>query len=140
MISLRVVAISCFFALIAYFYRKDFSSRTPPVDIIGTGHGRIVAVGDLHGDYQNAIKTLQMAGLVDKKHNWNGGNTIFVQTGDIVDRGDDTILLFKLFQKIERQAKRSGGLVVQLLGKNIIPICLQKGIMRSGMSWECSIM
>ena len=47
---------------------------------------RIVAVGDLHGDYGNALKVLQMAGVVDIEGNWAGGADLFVQTGDIIDR------------------------------------------------------
>lgn len=47
---------------------------------------RIVAVGDLHGDYGNALKVLQMAGIADIEGNWVGGTDLFVQTGDIIDR------------------------------------------------------
>ena len=47
---------------------------------------RIVAVGDLHGDYGNALQVLQMAGVVDKAGNWSGKVDLFVQTGDIIDR------------------------------------------------------
>jgi hypothetical protein len=42
---------------------------------------RIVAVADLHGDYDNSLSVLQMADVVDEKAKWQGGNnTIFVQT------------------------------------------------------------
>jgi hypothetical protein len=42
---------------------------------------RIVAVADLHGDYDNSLSVLQMANVVDDKAQWIGGNnTIFVQT------------------------------------------------------------
>ena len=47
---------------------------------------RIVAVGDLHGDYPNALKVLQMSNVVDAQGNWTGDVDIFVQTGDIIDR------------------------------------------------------
>lgn len=47
---------------------------------------RIVAVGDLHGDYGNALKVLQMAGVTDIEGNWMGGADLLVQTGDIIDR------------------------------------------------------
>ena len=54
------------------------------------GVERIVAVGDIHGDYGNYIEVLRAAGLVDKKGKWSGGKTHLVQTGDIPDRGPDT--------------------------------------------------
>lgn len=46
---------------------------------------RIVAVGDLHGDYINTLKVLQMSGVVDSEGRWMGDIDIFVQTGDIID-------------------------------------------------------
>ena len=47
---------------------------------------RIVAVGDLHGDYPNALRVLQLADVVDSAGNWTGKVDLFVQTGDIIDR------------------------------------------------------
>ena len=47
---------------------------------------RIVAVGDIHSDYENALKVLQMAHVVDVDGNWTGNVDLFVQTGDILDR------------------------------------------------------
>ena len=46
----------------------------------------LVAVGDLHGDYDNALKVLKMANVVNEEGNWSGKVDWFVQTGDIVDR------------------------------------------------------
>ena len=47
---------------------------------------RIVAVGDLHGDFGNARKVLEMSGVVDEEGKWTGQVDFFVQTGDIIDR------------------------------------------------------
>lgn len=47
---------------------------------------RIIAVGDIHSDYGNALKVLHMAGVVDVQGNWTGNVDMFVQTGDIIDR------------------------------------------------------
>ena len=79
---------------------------------------KIIAIGDLHGDLQNALKVLGMAGIIDSQGNWMAGATTLVQTGDIVDRGDDTIKLYKLFIKLRKQAKENGGKVVPLLGNH----------------------
>lgn len=80
--------------------------------------GKIIAVGDLHGDYKNSLRTLMMAGIADSKGNWVAGTSTFVQTGDIVDRGDDTILLYEMMIRLRKQAKEAGGLVVPLLGNH----------------------
>ena len=47
---------------------------------------RIVAVGDIHGDFGNARKVLEMSGVIDGEGSWTGNVDFFVQTGDIIDR------------------------------------------------------
>ncbi|KAI0078752.1 Metallo-dependent phosphatase [Panus rudis PR-1116 ss-1] len=79
---------------------------------------RIVAVGDLHGDLPNAHKVLRMAGVVDEENNWSGGADIFVQTGDIIDRGDDTIKLYMWMEQLRSQAQAKGGTVLSHLGNH----------------------
>jgi len=52
----------------------------------GTFVRRIVAVGDLHGDFGNTRKVLEMSGVIDQEGKWTGQVDFFVQTGDIIDR------------------------------------------------------
>ena len=52
------------------------------------------AVGDIHGDLAKAINALKVAGLMDDDSGqpvWTGGNTVCVQMGDVLDRGDQEI-------------------------------------------------
>lgn len=79
---------------------------------------KIVAVGDLHGDMPNAQAVLQMAGVVDADGNWTGDVDFFVQTGDIIDRGDDTIKLYMWMDKLRGQAQAVGGTVLSHLGNH----------------------
>ncbi|KAI8384640.1 Metallo-dependent phosphatase-like protein [Radiomyces spectabilis] len=81
---------------------------------------RIVAIGDLHGDYINAVKSLNFANITDLDGHWIGGDAILVQTGDIVDRGMDTIELYRMMQELEIEAKAQGGQVIVLLGNHEI--------------------
>ena len=53
------------------------------------GLARIVAVGDLHGDLAATRAVLRLAGAIDDKDHWVGGELVLVQTGDEIDRGDD---------------------------------------------------
>ncbi|KAF9377748.1 hypothetical protein CPC16_011686 [Podila verticillata] len=53
---------------------------------------RIVAVGDIHSDVKAC--------------------------GDLVDRGSDTIAVYKLFQKLRPQAAAAGGEIINLLGNH----------------------
>ncbi|EAU83101.1 hypothetical protein CC1G_11185 [Coprinopsis cinerea okayama7 len=79
---------------------------------------RIVAVGDLHGDLPNARKVLKFSGVVDEEYNWSGEVDYFVQTGDIIDRGDDTIPLFFWMDRLREQANQVGGTVLSHLGNH----------------------
>ncbi|KAF9479616.1 Metallo-dependent phosphatase [Pholiota conissans] len=78
----------------------------------------IVAVGDMHGDMPNARKVLTFAGVVDEHGNWSGDVDYFVQTGDIIDRGDDTILLFLWMERLRVQAAHARGTVLSHLGNH----------------------
>jgi hypothetical protein len=82
------------------------------------GVERIVAVGDLHGDFGNYMATLTAAGLVNRKGKWSGGKTHLVQTGDIPDRGPDTEKIIEHITKLARQAKKKGGRVHSLIGNH----------------------
>lgn len=82
------------------------------------GAERIVAVGDIHGDYDGYLEVLKNAGLVNRRGNWIAGETHFVQLGDLPDRGPDTDKIIKHMQKIESQADRDGGHVHALIGNH----------------------
>ncbi|KAF9344533.1 hypothetical protein BGX26_004259 [Mortierella sp. AD094] len=79
---------------------------------------RVVAVGDLHSDLPQALAVLQLAKVVNEEGNWSGGQDTLVQTGDIVDRGPDTIALYNLFDKLRKQASEVGGKVVNVYGNH----------------------
>jgi hypothetical protein len=79
---------------------------------------RVVAVGDVHGDARGLLSILERARLVDSHGRWIGGQAVFVQTGDVLDRGPDVQPLLDLLMALERQAKDAGGQAVILLGNH----------------------
>ena len=79
---------------------------------------RIVAVGDIHGDYDNFLEVLKAADIVNRRGNWIAGETHLVQLGDVPDRGPDTSKVITLLKKLERQAQRDGGRVHVLIGNH----------------------
>ena len=79
---------------------------------------RIVAVGDVHGDYDGYREVLEESGLINKRGNWIGGATHLVQAGDIPDRGPDTAAVIRHLQALEKQAKAAGGRVHALIGNH----------------------
>ena len=87
-----------------------------PLEVKPTG--RVVAVGDLHGDLGAARDVLRAAGVLDESGHWSGGTTTLVQTGDVLDRGDGESQILALLDRLAAEAPRSGGQVVQLLGNH----------------------
>jgi len=79
---------------------------------------RIVAVGDLHGDYEQYLHVLASAGLVNARGKWTGGSTHLVQTGDITDRGPDSRAIIDHLEDLKKQAEREDGRVHILIGNH----------------------
>ena len=94
--------------------------RAADIPCVWSGVERIVAVGDLHGDYDNLVTILKSSkvGLVDENLHWTGGKSHFVQTGDIKDRGDTATEIFDLLMRLEKEAAEAGGMVHVLLGNH----------------------
>ena len=85
---------------------------------VWTGVERIVAVGDLHGDYVHFVRILRKTGIMDRDDRWSGGKTHLVQMGDVMDRGDYARGIFDLIRRLEKEAKAAGGMVHQLIGNH----------------------
>jgi Sel1 repeat/Calcineurin-like phosphoesterase len=86
------------------------------VQDVWTGVERVVAVGDVRGDFAQFAAVLRSAGLIDDGNNWTGGKTHLVQTGDVVDGSPDSRKVIDLLMKLERQAAAAGGAVHALIG------------------------
>lgn len=79
---------------------------------------RIVAISDPHGAYEAMLGTLENAEVIDSEHNWSGGGTHLVITGDLMDRGADSRKVMDLVMQLEEQALADGGMVHLLLGNH----------------------
>jgi hypothetical protein len=83
-----------------------------------TGVEKIIAIGDLHGDYQNFVKILLGTQIVDGNLHWIAGKTHLVQMGDILDRGTDAKGIFDLLMRLEKEAANAGGMVHTIIGNH----------------------
>ena len=93
----------------------------PPSNTVASSDGateRLVAVGDVHGDFDSFCLILRRTGLLDEQNHWIGGSARLVQTGDLVDRGPKGREAMDLLIGIEQQASKIGGHVVPLLGNH----------------------
>ena len=85
---------------------------------------RLVAVPDLHGDLAHARRSLQLAGVLapddaSDPDAWiAGADAHLVQTGDILDRGENSIDVMDLLARLSERAAAAGGEVTALLGNH----------------------
>jgi len=87
---------------------------------------KLVVIGDIHADYETLIKTLQYAGLINKKLEWAGKKTHLIVIGDLVDgknrvgdwTNDSDIRVINFLEKLMSSANKLGGKVVILLGNH----------------------
>lgn len=94
------------------------AAMVPAVARAQPAPGRIVAVGDLHGDHDAWLAIAGAAGLIDSRGRWSGGDTTLVQLGDVVDRGPDSLKIIRHLMKLQREAPKKGGRVIALVGNH----------------------
>jgi len=80
--------------------------------------GRIVAVGDLHGDFAAWQDVARDARLMDANGHWIGGPTTLVQLGDITDRWPDSLKIIRSLQQLAKEAPHTKGRVI-VRGKTV---------------------
>ncbi|MBT9556806.1 MAG: metallophosphoesterase [Myxococcales bacterium] len=88
----------------------------PPARI--TSEGRVVAIGDVHGDLDATRRALRLGGLVDDDDHWAGGHTVAVQVGDQLDRGDGERAILDWFEVLTQEAHDAGGAFIPLIGNH----------------------
>ncbi len=103
---------------------RKASGATPARTTAPGASQRIVAIADVHGAYQEFLGILQRTGLIDTNHKWAGGATIFVQVGDVPDRGPETRKALDLLMELEREAPAQGGKVIPLLGNHEVMLMM----------------
>lgn len=85
---------------------------------------RVVAIGDIHGDYWKGMEALMAAGVMSEDCRWIGGETLVVQMGDILDRGHEEIHLLELFAKLKVEALEAGGQIITMIGNHeLLNLC-----------------
>lgn len=91
------------------------------------GVRKILAIGDLHGEYDGFAKLLFNTGVIDGELNWHWGNGHVVICGDVFDRGQKVTECLWLIYKLQQQARRAGGAVHLILGNHEIIHLLKMG-------------
>ncbi|HYR86387.1 MAG TPA: metallophosphoesterase [Terriglobia bacterium] len=104
----------CLFTLAAVHDRRIPGASGAPL----LQSARVVAIGDIHGDFDAFVGILERAQLVDTNRKWSGRNTTLVQTGDFLDRGPKTRAVIDLLMALQKDAPRQGSRVIVLMGNH----------------------
>jgi hypothetical protein len=113
-LAARLIQAASFLALLLALRCGPAYGATPPPDAANS----IVAIGDVHGDFDDFCAILQRAGLIDGQRHWIGGKTTLIQLGDLIDRGPKPREVMDLVMSLEEQAAKDGGQVMPLLGNH----------------------
>ncbi len=82
------------------------------------GAPRILALSDIHGEYDAFVDILQRAGIIDRQLRWTWGNGHVVITGDVFDRGTKVTECLWLIYRLEQEARHAGGRMHMVLGNH----------------------
>jgi hypothetical protein len=82
------------------------------------GTGRVIAIGDVHGNIDGLTAILQEAGLIDDELRWSGGDATYIQLGDLFDRGVQVRETMDLLMRLQGEARKAGGRVECILGNH----------------------
>lgn len=105
--------ISCILTMLLLFWAGWAAASAKP-----ESQQPVVAIGDVHGDFDDFVALLQHIGLIDKQNHWAGGKTTLVQLGDLLDRGPKPREVMDLVMALEKESPTDGGRVVPLLGNH----------------------
>jgi len=78
----------------------------------------IVVIGEVQGAANTVASFLEHLDLIDSDHHWSGGDTILIQTGDLIDDGEHVRAALDLFMRLQEEAAATGGRVIVLMGNH----------------------
>ncbi|HEX7673562.1 MAG TPA: metallophosphoesterase [Bdellovibrio sp.] len=109
-------------ALQGRFANRDPQSviANPGVVELGesTKYSQVIVISDVHGMYDRLVGLLRAGQVIDRQNNWIAGNTLFVVTGDSIDKGPKSLEVMDLWIKLQSQASEAGGLLIHTLGNH----------------------
>jgi hypothetical protein len=79
---------------------------------------RILAVSDIHGEYDHLVDILTRSGVIGPERRWSWGDGHLVILGDVFDRGARVTECLWLIYRLESEARENGGAVHYILGNH----------------------
>ena len=118
---------SLFFKPLNYYLENKFVCNKKFKDTY-SGVGRIIVIGDIHGDFNILVKCLIKGKVINNNHKWIGGSTHVVQLGDLLDKGGrgvdsmansmEEFSIYEFLNYLDNEAEKTGGKVHYLIGNH----------------------
>ena len=106
---------------------RDWSQNPAIVELDTSSDVVVYAIGDTHGDYQRLIDLLVKGGIINSASRipfhwrdvtWKAGNAVLVCTGDMMDKGFNSVEVLQLFMHLRNIAPDAGGKVIVTMGNH----------------------
>lgn len=98
-----------------------YAHRAPGLEPVPTFYPpaeHIVAIGDVHGDLQAVREVFKMARITNGLNQWVAKDLVVVQTGDLLDRGDQEQEVLEFLWRLQEEAAAAGGALHLLNGNH----------------------
>ena len=101
---------------------RDFAAN--PTVVEQPDFDRLVAVSDVHGGYDRLVALVLGNGLIASTPTspasvtWAGGDATLVVTGDLIDKGAQSVEVIDFLRALEPSAALAGGRVIVTLGNH----------------------
>jgi hypothetical protein len=89
-------------AALAFAAGAAGAQNTPP----------IIVIGEVQGASDTVTTLFRSLNLIDDAGSWSGGDTVLIQTGDLIDGGENSRAAMDLFMRLQREAPDAGGRVI----------------------------
>lgn len=96
--------------------------RDPAVAVRSTST-EVVVLGDVHGGYDRLVRLLEGNGVITRASSaagyaWSAGDRTLVCTGDLIDKGTQSLEVLDLMMSLEPEAQASGGDLIVTMGNH----------------------
>jgi len=98
--------------------------QNPAVAVVNQVPKVMFVMGDVHGDYDTLVRLLQNAHVIDQKPasaaqmEWAGKDAVLVCTGDLLDKGKQSIDVLNALMALQASAAKAGGRVIVTMGNH----------------------
>ena len=122
--TLKAILLSFLLVSTAAAQAAEFDNyETVPWDqvewkILSLSPKRVVAIGDVHGDFDALVSILVDRGLVNAQGHWSGGSTHLVMMGDVVNGAGDSRLIIDLLMQLEKNRMKAVAEFIRFSGNH----------------------